>query len=65
MPVYRSDGSGTTFVLTDFLSKTSNAWAKRIGRSTSVKWPIGIGEKGSEGVSGMVDSRPTRLAMWK
>ena len=58
LPVYRSDGSGTTFVLTDFLSKCSTAWASRVGRATSVEWPIGIGEKGSEGVSGMVKQSP-------
>ncbi len=58
LPVYRSDGSGTTFVFTDFLTRTSSDWASRIGRSTSVKWPIGIGEKGSEGVSGMVEQSP-------
>ncbi len=58
LPVYRSDGSGTTFVLTDFLSKCSSVWASRIGRATSVKWPVGIGEKGSEGVSGMVRQSP-------
>lgn len=58
LPVYRSDGSGTTFVLTDFLSKCSSEWQTRIGRATSVRWPIGIGEKGSEGVSGMVLQSP-------
>ncbi len=58
LPVYRSDGSGTTFVLTDYLSKASQVWRDRIGRATSVKWPIGIGEKGSEGVSGMVRQSP-------
>ena len=58
LPVYRSDGSGTTFVLTDFLSKVSSEWKSRIGRATSVDFPIGIGEKGSEGVSGMVLQSP-------
>ncbi|WP_419806991.1 phosphate ABC transporter substrate-binding protein PstS [Terriglobus sp.] len=58
LPVYRSDGSGTTFVWTDFLSKCSTTWASRVGRATSVEWPIGIGEKGSEGVSGMVEQSP-------
>ena len=58
LPVYRSDGSGTTFVFTDFLTKTSPEWARQIGRSTSVRWPIGIGQKGSEGVSGMVEQSP-------
>jgi phosphate transport system substrate-binding protein len=52
--VHRSDGSGTTFVLTDYLSKVSSDWKSNVGKGTSVKWPVGIGAKGNEGVAGMV-----------
>ena len=52
--VHRSDGSGTTFVFTDFLSKISPQWKSRVGSNTSVRWPIGLGGKGNEGVAGMV-----------
>ena len=52
--VYRSDGSGTTFVWTDYLSKVSPEWKSRVGSNTSVSWPVGLGGKGNEGVSGMV-----------
>jgi phosphate transport system substrate-binding protein len=58
LPVYRSDGSGTTFIFTDFLSKVSPAWAAGPGKGTAVKWQVGIGAKGSEGVSGMVRQSP-------
>jgi len=58
LPVYRSDGSGTTFIFTDFLSKVSSDWATKVGHSTSVKWPTGIGQKGNEGVAGMVRQSP-------
>lgn len=58
LPVYRSDGSGTTYIFTDFLSKVSPEWTSRVGRSTSVKWPTGIGQKGNEGVAGMVRQSP-------
>lgn len=51
MPVHRSDGSGTTFVFTDYLSKTAPEWKEKVGSGTSVKWPVGSGEKGNEGVS--------------
>ena len=53
-PVYRSDSSGTTYNFTDFLSKTSPAWKSRVGNSTSVNWPTGIGARGSAGVAGVV-----------
>ena len=56
--VHRSDGSGTTFVWTDYLSKVSPEWKSQVGSNTSVKWPIGIGGKGNEGVSGMVQQQP-------
>ena len=52
--VHRSDGSGTTYVYTDYLSKVSGDWKSGPGKGTSVKWPVGIGAKGNEGVAGMV-----------
>jgi phosphate transport system substrate-binding protein len=55
--VHRSDGSGTSFVFTDYLTRTAPAW-KSIGASTSVKWPVGIGQKGNEGVTGFVKQTP-------
>jgi phosphate transport system substrate-binding protein len=58
LPVYRSDGSGTTYIFTDFLSKVSPEWQSRVGKSTSVRWPTGIGQKGNEGVAGMVRQSP-------
>ena len=58
LPVYRSDGSGTTYIFTDFLSKVSPEWSSKVGRNTSVKWPTGIGQKGNEGVAGMVRQSP-------
>jgi phosphate transport system substrate-binding protein len=57
-PVYRSDGSGTTYIFTDFLSKIVPEFQQKIGRSTSVNWPIGIGQKGNEGVAGMIRNTP-------
>lgn len=52
--VHRSDGSGTSFILTDYLSKVSPAWKGRVGKGTSVGWPIGLGGKGNEGVTQQV-----------
>ncbi len=52
--VHRSDGSGTTFIFTDYLSKVSPNWKSKVGNSTSVNWPTGLGGKGNEGVSGTV-----------
>ena len=52
--VHRSDGSGTTFIWTDYLSKVSPEWKIQVGSETSVKWPIGMGGKGNEGVAGFV-----------
>jgi len=49
--VHRSDGSGTTFLFTDYLSKTSPEWKSKVGSSTAVEWPVGIGGKGNEGVA--------------
>jgi phosphate transport system substrate-binding protein len=56
IPVHRSDGSGTTFIFTDFLSAVNNSWAGTIKKGTAVEWPkgVGIGAKGSEGVAGQV-----------
>jgi phosphate transport system substrate-binding protein len=58
LPVYRSDGSGTTYIFTDYLSKVSADWKSKVGSATSVKWPVGIGQKGNEGVAGMVRQSP-------
>ena len=52
--VHRSDGSGTTFIFTDYLSKVSPDWQSQVGKGTSVKWPVGLGGKGNEGVAGMI-----------
>jgi len=52
--IHRSDGSGTTFIFTDYLSKVSPEWQSQVGKGTSVKWPVGLGGKGNEGVAGMV-----------
>jgi len=52
--VHRSDGSGTTFIWTDYLSKVSPEWKSQVGADTSVKWPVGLGNKGNEGVSGLI-----------
>jgi phosphate transport system substrate-binding protein len=52
--VHRSDGSGTNYIFTDYLSKVSQDWKSGPGKGTSVKWPVGIGAKGNEGVAGMI-----------
>jgi len=52
--VHRSDGSGTTYIFTDYLTKVSSEWANGPGKGTSVKWPVGLGCKGNEGVAGMI-----------
>jgi phosphate transport system substrate-binding protein len=52
--VHRSDGSGTTYIWVDYLSKVSKVWKGKVGVGTSVKWPVGLGGKGNEGVSGLV-----------
>ena len=56
--VHRSEGSGTTFIWCDFLSKTSPEWKQKVGASTAVQWPAGVGGKGNEGVSGLVKQTP-------
>jgi phosphate transport system substrate-binding protein len=61
VPVHRSDGSGTTYVFVDYLSKVSPEWAKSVGRNTAVAWPVGLGGKGNEGVTGLVKQTPNAL----
>src|SRR5256712_1463407 len=56
--VHRSDGSGTTYIWVDYLSKVSPEWKKKVGVATSVNWPAGIGGKGNEGVAGLVKQTP-------
>ncbi len=56
--VHRSDGSGTTFIFVDYLSKVSPAFKQQVGVSTSVMWPVGVGGKGNEGVAGLVSQTP-------
>jgi phosphate transport system substrate-binding protein len=55
---HRSDGSGTTYIFTDYLSKVSADWQNQVGKGTSVKWPKGLGGKGNEGVAGMIRQIP-------
>jgi phosphate transport system substrate-binding protein len=52
--IHRSDGSGTTYIFVDYLSKVSETWRTKVGRGTSVNWPLGLGGKGNEGVAGLV-----------
>ncbi len=59
--VHRSDGSGTTYIWTDFLSKASEDWAKKVGKNTAVNWPVGLGGKGNEGVTGLVKQSPNSI----
>jgi phosphate transport system substrate-binding protein len=56
--VHRSDGSGTTYIWTDYLSKVSDEWKSKVGKGTSVNWPVGLGGKGNEGVAGLVKQTP-------
>jgi phosphate transport system substrate-binding protein len=56
--VHRSDGSGTSYIFTDYLSKAVPAWAKSVGKGKEVKWPVGLGAKGNEGVAGQVKQTP-------
>jgi phosphate transport system substrate-binding protein len=60
--VHRSDGSGTTYVFTDFLNKFSREWRDKVGYATSVNWPVGLGGKGNEGVPAVKQVRGP--AMW-
>jgi phosphate transport system substrate-binding protein len=59
--VHRSDGSGTTYIWVDFLAKVSAEWRVKVGVGTSVKWPVGLGGKGNEGVSGLVKQTPNSI----
>jgi len=59
--IHRSDGSGTTYIWTDFLSKASDDWKNKVGKGTSVNWPVGLGGKGNEGVSGLVKQTPNSI----
>jgi phosphate transport system substrate-binding protein len=59
--VHRSDGSGTTYIWTDYLSKISAEWKTKVGTNTSVNWPTGIGGKGNEGVAGQIKQTPGAL----
>ncbi len=56
--VHRSDGSGTTFIFTDYMTKISNEWKEKVGAGTSVNWPIGLGGKGNPGVAGLIKQIP-------
>jgi phosphate transport system substrate-binding protein len=59
--VHRSDGSGTTYIWVDFLSKISDEWKTKVGKATSVNWPVGLGGKGNEGVAGLVKQQPNAI----
>jgi phosphate transport system substrate-binding protein len=59
--VHRSDGSGTTYIWTDYLSKVSEEWRNKVGRGTSVRWPVGLGGKGNEGVAGLIKQTPASI----
>lgn len=61
VPVHRSDGSGTTYVFTDYLTKVSPQWREDVGFATSVAWPTGIGGNGNEGVAGAIQNNPGAL----
>jgi phosphate transport system substrate-binding protein len=56
--IHRSDGSGTTFCWTDYLSKASSQWSSKVGKNTSVDWPTGLGAKGNDGVAGLIKQQP-------
>jgi phosphate transport system substrate-binding protein len=56
--IHRSDGSGTTYIFVDYLSKVSDEWKTKVGKNTSVNWPLGLGGKGNEGVAGLVKEQP-------
>jgi phosphate transport system substrate-binding protein len=58
---HRSDGSGTTFIFTDYTSKVSPAWKSRVGTGKSVQWPVGLGGKGNEGVAGLLKTRTNSI----
>ena len=58
---HRADGSGTTYVWTDYLSKVNDEWAKGVGKGTAVKWPVGLGGKGNEGVAAIIKNTPNSI----
>ena len=60
--VHRSDGSGTTYIFTDYLSRSAPSGRRPVGNATSVKWPVGLGGKGNEGVSGTLTQTDGRSA---
>ncbi len=59
--VHRSDGSGTTYIWTDYLSKVSDEWKNKVGKGASVNWPVGLGGKGNEGVTGQIKNAPSSI----
>ena len=59
--VHRADGSGTTYIWTDYLSKVSEDWKNKVGKGTSVNWPVGLGGKGNEGVTGQIKNTPNSV----
>lgn len=59
--IHRSDGSGTTYIWTDYLSKVSDEWKNKVNRNASVNWPVGLGGKGNEGVTGLVKQTPNSI----
>lgn len=59
--VHRSDGSGTTYIFVDYLSSISLIWSAKVGKGTSVNWPVGLGGKGNEGVAGLVKQTPSSI----
>ena len=59
--IHRSDGSGTTYIWTDYLSKVSGDWKDKVGKGTSINWPVGLGGKGNEGVSGLLKQTPNSI----
>jgi phosphate transport system substrate-binding protein len=59
--IHRSDGSGTTYIWTDYLSKVNPDWKDKVGKGTSVNWPVGLGGKGNEGVTGLVKQTPNAV----
>lgn len=59
--IHRSDGSGTTFIWTDYLSKVSSDWKAKVGAGMALNWPVGLGGKGSEGVTGLIRQTPNSI----
>jgi len=59
--IHRSDGSGTTYIWTDYLSKVSGDWKDKVSKGTSVNWPVGLGGKGNEGVTGLIKQTPNSI----